>query len=155
MHLESDIARIEATLAARMARGWLDGDPATLTVRPLTRLERRYLIQYAADGIRYRWLVDGSLPGLILQPAGACAEEGDRPDVLVATILRVLKARTPENYRRGAMHRLRLGAQREGFDFATLYQLAVRQLGAFPEDMATLLDEMTGGAPSFETAEAA
>lgn len=155
MQLEADIARIEEALAARMARGWLEGDADTLTVRPLTRWHRRYLVQYASGGYRYRWTVDGTLPGLIMQPAVPGAEEGDRPDVLVASILRVLKTRLPNVYRREELDRLRASAEREGFDFTTLYQLAARQLGAFPEDMATLLDELTGRERPGEAAAAA
>lgn len=155
MHLESDIDRIEEALAARIARGWLDADADTVTVRPLTRWNRRYLVQYTLEGFRFRWIVDGHLPGLMLQPAVAAMDEGDRPDVLVASILRVLKSRAPIVYRREELERLRAGAEREGFDFPTLYQLAARQLGAFPEDMATLLDELTGGGKSEEAVEAA
>ena len=155
MQLEADIARIEEALAARMARGWLEGDADTLTVRPLTRRHRRYLVQYASGAYRYRWTVDGTLPGLIMEPAVAGAEEGDRPDVLVASILRVLKTRLPNVYRREELDRLRASAESEGFDFTTLYQLAARQLGAFPEDMATLLDELTGRERPGEAAEAA
>jgi len=156
MYLESDIDRIEEALAARMARGWLEGDAETLTVRPLTRFHRRYLIQYSSETFRYRWIVDGSLPGLMLQPAdGVRVDEGDRPDVLVANILRVLKTRLPNVYRREELDRLRAGAEREGFDFSTLYQIAARQLGAFPEDMSTVLDELMGGQQSNGAAEAA
>ena len=60
----------------------------------------------------------------------------------------------PNVYRREALDRLRDGAEREGFDFPTLYQLAARHLGAFPEDMAALLAELTGHTPSPDTVEA-
>ncbi len=142
MNMDIDIRRITENVQMRMARGWIDGDPNTLGVRPLTRRHRSYLVQYLSDGHRVRWIVDATAPGVLLTPAGECHDEGDRPDVLISSILRALRNRGPEMYRREELTRLRESARVEGFDFATLYALAVRQLGALVEDMAELMGEL-------------
>lgn len=145
MNMDADIRRICENVQLRMARGWIDGDPHTLSVRPLTRSHRSYLVQYLSQGYRVRWIVDAAAPGLLLTPAGDRHDEGDRPDVLISSILRVLKSRAPDMYRREELTRLRESAAAEGFDFATLYTLAVRQLGALVEDMAELMGDLAAG----------
>lgn len=142
MTMDADIRRISENVLLRMSRGWIDGDPNTLGVRPLTRSHRSYLVQYLSQGYRVRWIVDATAPGVLLTPAGERHDEGDRPDVLISSILRVLKSRGPELYRREELIRLRESAIAEGFDFATLYTLAVRQLGALVEDMAELMGDL-------------
>ncbi len=142
MTMDTDIRRISETVQLRMARGWIDGDPNTLGVRPLTRGHRSYLVQYLSQGYRVRWVVDATAPGILLTPAGERHDEGDRPDVLISSILRVLKSRAPDMYRRKEISRLRESAIAEGFDFATLYTLAVRQLGALVEDMTELMGDL-------------
>jgi hypothetical protein len=143
--MDADIRRISENVLLRMARGWIDGDPNTLGVRPLTRSHRSYLVQYLSQGYRVRWIVDATAPGVLLTPAGERHDEGDRPDVLISSILRVLKSREPNMYRREELTRLRESALAEGFDFPTLYTLAVRQLGALVEDMAELMGDLVAG----------
>lgn len=142
MNMDTDIRRITENVELRMARGWIEGDPDTLGVRPLTRRHRSYLVQYLSGGHRVRWIVDATAPGMLLTPAGECHDEGDRPDVLISSILRALRSRGPDMYRREELERLRESARVEGFDFATLYTLAVRQLGALVEDMAELMGDL-------------
>jgi hypothetical protein len=145
MNMDADIRRITENVQMRMIRGWIDGDPNTLGVRPLTRSHRSYLVQYLSQGYRVRWIVDATAPGILLMPAGDRHDEGDRPDVLISSLLRVLKSRAPNMYRREELARLRESADAEGFDFATLYTLAVRQLGALVEDMAELTGDLVPG----------
>ena len=62
--------------------------------------------------------------------------------MLVSNILRLLRKRVPVRVRRQELARLREAANAEGFDFPTLYHLAVRQIGWLPEDGASLLAEI-------------
>jgi len=153
MKMDTDISRITDTILNRMARGWIDGDPNTLGVRPLTRAHRHYLVQYLSDNQRMRWVVDATAPGLLLERANDRHNEGDRPDVLISSILRALRSRAPDLYRREELNRLRESARVEGYDFQTLYLLAVRQLGALAEDMSELMGDLAAnGKATNETA---
>ena len=143
MYLDEDIERIKAALTARMRRDWLVGDPDTVTIRPLGRMRRNYLVQFSDGKSRQQWRVDGNAPGVVLLPPGAAIEAGaERQDTLVSLIRRVLKSRLPSLVVRRELAKLRRSATVEGFDFPTLYQLAARQLSWMPEDAASLLAEM-------------
>ena len=143
MYLDEDIERIESALKARMKRGWLPGDPESLTIRPLGRRRRHYLVQFAAASSRQLWRVDANGPGVVLLPAGEDVSNGaERQDVLVSNIRRALKSRLPSLAVRQELAKLRRCARVEGFDFPTLYQLAARQLSWMPEETETLLAEM-------------
>jgi hypothetical protein len=143
MYLDEDMDRIKSALTARMRRGWLDGDPETLMVRPLGRWRRNYLVQFSDGTIRQQWRVDANGAGVVLLPAGADVKSGaERQDVLVSNIRRVLKSRLPSLVVRRELGKLRRSATVDGFDFTTLYQLAARQLSWMPEDAASLLAEM-------------
>ena len=148
MNMDTDIQRIAETILTRMARGWIAGDPNTLGVRPLTRTHRSYLVQYLSGNERMRWVVDATAPGLLMERANGRHDEGDRPDVLISSILRALRSRGPDLYRREELARLQESARVEGYDFRTLYLLALRQLGALAEDMDELMDDLVnnGGA---------
>jgi hypothetical protein len=143
MYLDEDIGRIKSALTTRMRRGWLAGDPDTITIRPLGRMRRNYLVQFSDGKSRQQWRVDGNAPGVVLLPPGAGIEAGaERQDTLVSLIRRVLKSRLPSLVVRRELAQLRRSATVEGFDFPTLYQLAARQLSWMPEDAASLLAEM-------------
>ena len=153
MYLDDDIERIGKALRARMQRGWLNGDPDTITIRPLARWRRHYLVQFSDGAGRRQWRVDASAQGVVLMPPGEDIAAGaDRQDVLVANIRRALKSRLPSLAVREELSKLRRCARVEGFDFPTLYQLAARQLSWMPEDAATLLTELAempyGNAPA-------
>ena len=62
MYLDQDIERIKAALTTRMRRGWLVGDPDTVTIRPLGRMRRNYLVQFSDGKARQQWRVDGNAP---------------------------------------------------------------------------------------------
>jgi hypothetical protein len=156
MYLEEDIERIETALKARMQRGWLDGDAETMTIRPLGRWRRQYLVQFASDSGRQQWRVDANTNGVVLLPPGDDVTRGaDRQDVMVSNIRRVLKSRLPSLVVRRELAKLRRCASVEGFDFPTLYQLAARQLSWMPEETANLLAEMAETHVTDTTARAA
>ena len=143
MYLDEDMERIASVSKARMRRGWLEGDPETVTIRPLGRWRRHYLVQYSHGQSRRQWRVDATAPGVVLLSPGDDAHRGaERQDVLVSNIRRILKSRLPSLVVRQELAKLRRCARVEGFDFPTLYQLAARQLSWMPEDAASLLAEM-------------
>jgi hypothetical protein len=143
MYLDEDMGRIRAALTARMRRGWLEGDPDSITIRPLARWRRHYLVQFSDGKVRRQWRVDGSSHGVVLMPTGDGVTAGaERQDVLVSNIRRILKSRLPSLTVRRELAKLRQCAGVEGFDFPTLYELAARQLSWMPEDAASLLAEL-------------
>jgi hypothetical protein len=143
MYLDDDINRIGTALRARMRRGWLRGDPDSITIRPLGRWRRCYLVQFSDGTARQQWRVDANKTGVVLTSAGDDVTHGaERQDVLVSNIRRILKSRLPSLTVRKELAKLRQCATIEGFDFPTLYELAARQLSWMPEDAASLLAEL-------------
>ncbi len=142
MQMGEDIVRIGTVLRNRMARGWLDGDPESLIIRPLATANRWYVIQYENEDGRQFWEVDASKPGIVLVPAGRPRGSTDRSDHHVSNIVRVIKSHHAEDTKRAQLGHYRSVAEREGFDFLTLFQLAARVLGNTDLDMEEV---MTGG----------
>ena len=143
MFLDDDIDRIGRALRARMRRGWLRGDPDSITIRPLGRWRRNYLVQFSDGTVRQQWRVDANTTGVVLMATGEDVTHGaERQDVLVSNIRRVLKSRLPSLTVRRELAKLRQCATVEGFDFPTLYELAAKQLSWMPEDAASLLAEL-------------
>jgi hypothetical protein len=141
MQLTKDIIRIGNALRNRMDKGWLDGEPASVTVRPLMNRRRCYMVSYRnADG-RQRWLVDAAESGIVLRDPGKHREFSARADVLVAGVMRLLKTRITENVLRSELARLQESATFEGFDFQTIYEVAARQCVGFHVDLETLMSE--------------
>lgn len=142
MYLDEDMERIGRVIRSRLEKGWLEGDPETLSVRPLARARRHYQVEYATPNGRLRWEVDASTDGVVLTEPMEPRDGGDRPDVLVSIILRVLRKRLPHDRLHRELARVRESARAEGFDFPTLYHLAVRQASWLPEDAEGLLAEI-------------
>ena len=73
MTLTDDVARITGAVQARMERGWIDGDPATITIRPMMTRYRSYIVHFrGVDGL-HRWLVDATEPGIVENVTGFIA----------------------------------------------------------------------------------
>ena len=145
MQMGEDIARIGAVLRSRMARGWLDGDPESLIIRPLATANRWFAVQFETEDGRQFWEVDASKPGIVLVPAGRPRGSTDRSDHHVSNVVRVLKSHHAEDTKRLQLLHYRSVAEREGFDFLTIFQLAARVLGNSDLDMEEV---MTGGDPA-------
>ena len=86
--------------------------------------------------------MDASKPGIVLVPAGKPRGSTDRSDHHVSNVVRVLKSHHAEDTKRHQLNHYRNVAEREGFDFLTIFQLAARVLGNSDLDMEEV---MTGG----------
>lgn len=141
MQLTEDVTRIETALRNRMDRGWLDGEPASVTVRPLMTRRRWYMVTFRNDDGRQRRLIDATEAGIVLQHPGEHREFSARADVHVAGVMRLLKSRIAANVLRSELARLQESATFEGFDFQTIYEVAARQCVGFHVDLETLMSE--------------
>lgn len=142
MQMAEDIIRIGTVLRNRMVRGWLDGDPDSLIIRPLATANRWFVVQYENEDGRHFWEVDAAKPGIVLVPAGKPRGSTDRSDHHVSNIVRVMKSPIAEPLKREQLAVHRDVAEEEGFDFLTLWQLATRMLGNSELDLEEV---MTGG----------
>lgn len=141
MVLTKDIERITGVIETRMERGWIDGDPATIAIRPMMTRYRCYIVHFrSADG-RHRWLVDATEPGIVLRSAVGHKESEARADVLVGRVMRLLKSRLTANVLKEELTRLQDAAGHEGFDFRAIYAVAARQCAGFHLDLETVMSE--------------
>lgn len=141
MTLTDDVARITGAVQARMERGWIDGDPATITIRPMMTRYRSYIVHFrGVDGL-HRWLVDATEPGIVLRSAVGHKESEARADVLVGRVMRLIKSRLTANVLRDELARLQDAARHEGFDFRAIYAVAARQCAGFHMDLEDVMSE--------------
>lgn len=141
MKITEDIARITETLQARMERGWLSGDPESITARPLMTRFRHYVVNFRSENGRERWLVDASEPGIVLRSPVGHKESQARAEVLVGRVMRLIKSRLTSNVLRDELTRLQEAAEHEGFDFRTIYAVAARQCAGFHMDLEAVMTE--------------
>lgn len=139
MKLTDDIPRITDVLCMRMERGWLDGEPGSITVRPMMTGYRCYVVRFRSSAGLERWLVDASEPGLVLRSAGGHKASEARSDVLVGRVMRLIRSRMTANVLRDEMKRLQDAAHHEGFDFRAIYAVAAHQCAGFHMDLDAVM----------------
>ena len=139
MKLTEDIARITDVLCMRMERGWLDGEPGSIAIRPIMTGYRCYVVRFRSSAGFERWLVDASEPGIMLRSPAGHKESEARADVLVGRVMRLIKSRMTANQLRDEMTRLQDAAQHEGFDFRAIYAVAAHQCAGFHLDLDTVM----------------
>ena len=122
MTLTGDAARITDAVQARMERGWIDGDPATITIRPMMTRYRSYIVHFLRSAVGHK-------------------ESEARADVLVGRVMRLIKGRLTANVLRDELARLQDAARHEGFDFRAIYAVAARQCAGFHMDLEDVMSE--------------